>query len=63
MSDADRDARLLNTAEAAKFLSLSPWWLIKARKNGSGPPFIKIGRAVRYAMQSLLDFTNKNTHR
>jgi predicted DNA-binding transcriptional regulator AlpA len=52
----------MNSAKAAKFIGLSVWWLVKARSNGTGPKFIKIGRAVRYSRASLLDFIKRNTH-
>jgi hypothetical protein len=29
-------------------LKVSPSWLAKARMRGEGPPFIKVGRSVRY---------------
>lgn len=56
-----QDDALLNSAEAAKFISLSIWWLAKARSNGTGPKFIKMGRAVRYSKSSLIDFINQHT--
>ena len=40
--------RLLTPREAAEFLRVSASWLAKARMRGDGPPFSKIGRAVRY---------------
>jgi hypothetical protein len=40
---------LLYPAHVAKLLGLSLSWLAKSRLNGTGPRFIKIGRAVRYA--------------
>ncbi len=51
----------MDSEEAAKFIGLSVWWLIKARSNGTGPNYIKIGRAVRYSKASLLDFIKHNT--
>ena len=39
---------LLKPAEAAKRLSVSLSWLAKSRMRGDGPPFTRIGRAVRY---------------
>jgi predicted DNA-binding transcriptional regulator AlpA len=40
--------RLLTTTETAKLLRLSPSWLAKARMRGDGPPYVKLGRSVRY---------------
>jgi predicted DNA-binding transcriptional regulator AlpA len=46
--------RLLTPKEAAIFLRVSTSWLAKARMRGDGPPFVKIGRSVRYAESALL---------
>jgi hypothetical protein len=40
--------RLLTPAEMVRVLKTSTSWLAKARMRGDGPPFIKIGRSVRY---------------
>jgi predicted DNA-binding transcriptional regulator AlpA len=44
---------LLTPAEAAQILKVSLSWLAKARMRGDGPPFIKIGRAIRYSEAAL----------
>lgn len=44
---------LLEPKEAAAALNVSVSWLAKARMRGDGPPFIKIGRSVRYSDVSL----------
>jgi hypothetical protein len=41
--------RLLTPKEAAQFLRVSLSWLAKSRMEGDGPPFIRIGRNVRYS--------------
>lgn len=45
--------RLLTPKEAARFLRVSKSFLAKARMTGDGPPFIKIGRSVRYSEATL----------
>ena len=45
--------RLLYPIEVAKILGVSLSWLAKARLAGTGPGFVKIGRAVRYAMSAV----------
>jgi excisionase family DNA binding protein len=45
--------RLLTPKEAAEFLRVSLSWLAKARMRGDGPPFIKVGRSVRYSEAAL----------
>ena len=47
---------LLTPTEAAKFLNLSTSWLAKARMDGIGPPYTKLGRAVRYTSLALLQW-------
>jgi predicted DNA-binding transcriptional regulator AlpA len=44
---------LLEPKEAAALLNVSLSWLAKARMRGDGPPFIKIGRSVRYSEIAL----------
>jgi excisionase family DNA binding protein len=45
--------RLLKPKEAAELLRVSLSWLAKARMRGDGPPFIKVGRSVRYSEAAL----------
>jgi hypothetical protein len=47
---------LLTPKETAEHLKLSTDWLAKARMNGGGPPYIKIGHAVRYSEAALLQW-------
>jgi excisionase family DNA binding protein len=44
---------LLNTSEAAQRLGVSESFLAKARMQGTGPPYRKLGRSVRYAREDL----------
>jgi len=44
---------LLNTSEAAQRLGVSESFLAKARMQGTGPPYRKLGRSVRYAQGDL----------
>ncbi len=48
--------RLLTPKDVARFLHVSLSWLAKARMRGDGPPFIKIGRAIRYAEIAMLQW-------
>lgn len=45
--------QVLTSAEAAKELKVSISFLAKARMNGTGPAFIRCGRAVRYTQTAL----------
>jgi predicted DNA-binding transcriptional regulator AlpA len=47
---------LLTPKEAAHYLRVSLSWLAKARMHGDGPPFIRIGRSVRYAELALVQW-------
>lgn len=43
----------LTTRQAADYLGLSPNTLSRWRWSGDGPPFKKLGRAVRYGVADL----------
>ena len=47
---------LLPPADVAKLLKVSLSWLAKARMRGDGPPYIRVGRAIRYTNQALLQW-------
>ncbi len=47
---------LLTAKEAARLLKVSLSWLAKARMRGDGPPYILIGRSVRYAEAALIQW-------
>jgi hypothetical protein len=40
---------LLTAKVAAHRLRVSTSWLAKARMRGDGPPYLRIGRSIRYA--------------
>jgi predicted DNA-binding transcriptional regulator AlpA len=44
---------MLTSKETARRLNLSESWLAKRRLAGDGPPYIKLGGAVRYVETSL----------
>jgi hypothetical protein len=45
---------MLTPKEAAQRLKLSTSFLAKARMRGDGPPYVVIGRAVRYLETALV---------
>jgi predicted DNA-binding transcriptional regulator AlpA len=47
---------LLTPQETAQRLRLSVSWLAKSRMRGDGPPYIQIGRAIRYAEAALIQW-------
>jgi predicted DNA-binding transcriptional regulator AlpA len=50
----DHNELLMTAKETAAFLRVSVSWLAKARMAGEGPPFVQIGRNVRYSKAALL---------
>jgi predicted DNA-binding transcriptional regulator AlpA len=54
--------RLLPPREAADFLRVSESWLAKARMRGDGPPYVKVGRSIRYAEGALLQWIKSRVH-
>lgn len=59
-SDADwrKDAarRILNEAEAARYLGISRSWLRQLRQKGGGPAYHRLGRRVGFALEDLSDW-------
>jgi predicted DNA-binding transcriptional regulator AlpA len=54
---------LLTPEEAAAFLKLSLSWLAKARRRrGAGPPYVKLGKSVRYRPSALVAWLESNEH-
>jgi len=42
--------------DAGRLLKVSLSWLAKARMRGDGPPYIRVGRSIRYAEAALLQW-------
>jgi predicted DNA-binding transcriptional regulator AlpA len=47
---------LLTPKETAARLRVSDSWLAKARMHGDGPPYVKVGRSIRYAETALIQW-------
>jgi predicted DNA-binding transcriptional regulator AlpA len=54
--------RLFTPREAALFLRVSESWAAKARMRGDGPPYVKIGRSIRYPEAALLQWMKAHLH-
>ena len=54
---------LLNQEDAAKILLVKPKSLEAWRHRGGGPPFVRVGRLVRYSRLSLLAWIRSRTVR
>ena len=55
------DDPLLTTSQAAEDLNCSGSFLAKERMRGTGPEFIRIGRAIRYSRSALDAYKAANT--
>ena len=53
----------LTAKEAADLLNVSPVTLARWRLEGSGPPFCKFGRTVRYERAALLNWARSRARR
>jgi len=50
------EPEFLNEAQAAFMTGMSTAWFKRARWAGDGPPFVKLGQAVRYRKTALLEW-------
>ena len=53
---------LMTTKETAAFLRVSESWLAKGRMGDAGPPFIQIGRCIRYSKPAVLRWLKSQAH-
>ncbi|GJL85431.1 MAG: hypothetical protein DHS20C02_12060 [Micavibrio sp.] len=60
---ANKMPKRMTEVEVAECLSLSRKTLQRWRKSGEGPPFIRIGRSIRYPADELEAWLTKRTHR
>src|SRR3954453_7934084 len=53
--DTGRNPDMLRSAEAARYIDMSDFWLRQTRMAGriDGPPFLRQGRAIRYRRGDL----------
>lgn len=52
-SQSRRNSERFNNVEAAEYLGLKAATLNKWRVHGEGPPFLKVGRLIRYRKSDL----------
>lgn len=50
---------MLRTADVARMLDVSEATLRGWRRQGNGPPYIKVGRAVRYRLEDVERWTEE----
>jgi excisionase family DNA binding protein len=63
VSSAQSQFELLTVAEASAVLRMSKSFLNKRRLDGTGPPFVKMGRTVRYPRGDLEAWAIANKRR
>jgi predicted DNA-binding transcriptional regulator AlpA len=61
---SDKESAVLTDPHAANYIGMSESWLRQSRVNGNpdAPPFIKIGRAVRYLKTDLEEWLRAHRH-
>jgi len=62
-NNADLRFRYLNDFQAAALLGLKPQTLRNWRGQSKGPPYQKVGRAVRYDFSTLINWMDERTVR
>ncbi|MGD0276250.1 MAG: helix-turn-helix domain-containing protein [Syntrophales bacterium] len=55
----EHDELLLKTADVGKMLSLAKTTLEHMRLKGDGPPYIQVGRSIRYPLSSIYGWMTK----
>ena len=53
MKEREDENMLINDKEAARRVGVSVAWFQQKRTTGGGPPYIKIGKSVRYRISDL----------
>jgi predicted DNA-binding transcriptional regulator AlpA len=66
MSDKNKDSKggtemnkVVNDQESAEMLGVAPQTLRNWRSLRKGPPYLKVGRAVRYRQEDLIAYLDK----
>jgi hypothetical protein len=58
--ELDRE-RLLDPTQSGGLLNIASITLAQWRAMGHGPPFVRVGRSIRYRLGDLLDWRDANT--
>lgn len=54
---------LLTQEELCSYLGKSKAWAERARLEGNGPPYVKLGRTPRYRLSELEDWIDSNSRK
>jgi hypothetical protein len=60
IEDVVSSYRLLDSVDVAKVLRITPTRLCIWRGEGKGPPFIRVGRLVRYRLRTVLNWLSES---
>jgi len=60
INQIDHIQSLWTQQQLASYLSKSTAWCERARWEGSGPRYIKLGRNVRYRYDDVIEWVNSN---
>jgi len=60
--DKAGDGELLTEREAARELRMSVYWVRAQRRLGAGPPYYRLGRAIRYTRTDLAAWLTAQRH-
>jgi hypothetical protein len=60
IEDVVANYRLLDSVDVAQILRMTPTRLCIWRSEGKGPPFIRVGRLVRYRLRTVLNWISDN---
>ncbi len=56
------ELRVVSAKEAARLLGKHPNTLVKWRMSGTGPRFVKTGRAISYVISDILDWLDQHKY-
>lgn len=62
MSDTITVEPLAKTKSVAQYIGVSEQRLANMRMEGTGPEFIRLGRAIRYKWSAVEAWVNEHTH-
>ena len=56
------NVEFVSAKQAARILSVHPNTLCKLRMSGGGPPYVKVGRRVRYRISEISAWADEHTY-
>ncbi|MGN6148118.1 MAG: helix-turn-helix transcriptional regulator [Rhizomicrobium sp.] len=58
----DQPPEYFSTRTASQYLGVSAGWLSGARCHGKGPPYVRMGRTIRYRRLTLEKWMTQREH-